>query len=282
MSAPTQPMDEPDLDELLAPTQANPSLESLNTLEDTSYFDNTTVVANTPIADEDVNDPDGAHGAKKMDSNDLDFDMEGLSLDSMEVPNTIPHPMPAEEKPNLDEINFDFLDEKSDQASTLETKRVPVAAAEELAIEIPMPKASDLDMPAVNPSKEMASAETESDDLAVMLNDLPDLPDTASATVAVSKKPEASAMDFDLSSITLELDPGSGSSTLVQDGYATHDTGGSDDFSNNAEMATKLDLAVAYQEIGDKEGACELLDEVVKGGTSEQSERAHALLAKLT
>jgi pilus assembly protein FimV len=46
-------------------------------------------------------------------------------------------------------------------------------------------------------------------------------------------------------------------------------------------MATKLDLASAYQEIGDREGARELLEEVIKGGDSEQSEKAKVLLAKL-
>ncbi len=35
------------------------------------------------------------------------------------------------------------------------------------------------------------------------------------------------------------------------------DTGVDGEYSNSAEMATKLDLAVAYQEIGDKEGARE-------------------------
>ena len=34
------------------------------------------------------------------------------------------------------------------------------------------------------------------------------------------------------------------------------------------EMETKLDLAIAYQEIGDKEGARELLDEVIRGGNA--------------
>lgn len=47
------------------------------------------------------------------------------------------------------------------------------------------------------------------------------------------------------------------------------------------EMETKLDLAIAYQEIGDKEGARELLDEVIKGGTSEQANRANAMRAAL-
>ena len=63
---------------------------------------------------------------------------------------------------------------------------------------------------------------------------------------------------------------------------AEHDDGASlGGISNNAEMATKLDLAVAYQEIGDQEGARELLDEVVKGGSAPQSEKARSLLARL-
>lgn len=53
-------------------------------------------------------------------------------------------------------------------------------------------------------------------------------------------------------------------------------------YTANAEMATKLDLAIAYQEIGDREGARELLEEVVKGGNGEQSEKAKALLGKLS
>jgi pilus assembly protein FimV len=48
------------------------------------------------------------------------------------------------------------------------------------------------------------------------------------------------------------------------------------------EMETKLDLAIAYQEIGDKEGARELLDEVIKGGNVEQSSRASAMRSSLT
>ena len=47
------------------------------------------------------------------------------------------------------------------------------------------------------------------------------------------------------------------------------------------EMETKLDLAIAYQEIGDKEGARELLDEVIKGGSGEQASRASAMRAQL-
>jgi len=49
----------------------------------------------------------------------------------------------------------------------------------------------------------------------------------------------------------------------------------------SSEMATKLDLAIAYQEIGDKDGARELLEEVLKGGNEEQIARAKTLMQEL-
>ncbi|AZP14338.1 LysM peptidoglycan-binding domain-containing protein [Undibacterium parvum] len=95
---------------------------------------------------------------------------------------------------------------------------------------------------------------------------------TDNADAALASAP--SAFEFDLSGINLDL----GSDDLKLDiPVSTND----DVSSYNAEMATKLDLAVAYQEIGDKEGARELLDEVLKGGTSDQIEKAKAMLSQL-
>lgn len=47
------------------------------------------------------------------------------------------------------------------------------------------------------------------------------------------------------------------------------------------EVATKLDLAKAYEEMGDKDGARELLNEVMREGDSAQQGQAQQLLAKL-
>ena len=47
------------------------------------------------------------------------------------------------------------------------------------------------------------------------------------------------------------------------------------------EVATKLDLAKAYQEIGDKDGARELLNEVVKEGDAAQQGQAQQMLSSL-
>lgn len=48
------------------------------------------------------------------------------------------------------------------------------------------------------------------------------------------------------------------------------------------EVATKLELAKAYEEMGDKEGARELLGEVAKEGNAEQQAKAQSMLAKLS
>ena len=50
---------------------------------------------------------------------------------------------------------------------------------------------------------------------------------------------------------------------------------------SNEEVTTKLDLAKAYEDMGDLEGARELLQEVLKEGSPAQREKAQGLLAKL-
>ena len=47
------------------------------------------------------------------------------------------------------------------------------------------------------------------------------------------------------------------------------------------DAATKLDLAKAYQEMGDVEGAREILQEVLHEGDDQQKTEAHTLLGKL-
>jgi pilus assembly protein FimV len=100
---------------------------------------------------------------------------------------------------------------------------------------------------------------------------LPDLPGANSSN--------GTASQFDLSDIDLDLPGGATPAPLPEVEMA----GGRDGemSASHMEMETKLDLAIAYQEIGDKEGARELLDEVIKGGSSEQVSKATALREKL-
>jgi pilus assembly protein FimV len=77
------------------------------------------------------------------------------------------------------------------------------------------------------------------------------------------------APDVDLSSISLDLGtPGNGSSAPGGDPHWQ-------------EVATKLDLAKAYEEMGDKDGARELLKEVMKEGDGAQQQKAQTMLQGL-
>lgn len=83
-------------------------------------------------------------------------------------------------------------------------------------------------------------------------------------------KPTQPAASMDLSSISLDL---GGSTDVAAPGA------GSDP--KWQEVATKLDLAKAYEEMGDKDGARELLNEVMKDGDAAQQGQARQLLSKL-
>jgi len=71
------------------------------------------------------------------------------------------------------------------------------------------------------------------------------------------------------------VDLGAISLDLGQPAAAPEGTAGDD-------IATKLELAKAYEEMGDKEGARELLGEVVKEGNAEQQAKAQSMLSKLS
>jgi pilus assembly protein FimV len=81
---------------------------------------------------------------------------------------------------------------------------------------------------------------------------------------------QAAAPSMDLSSISLDLGSGDASASAAGSGDPKWQ-----------EVATKLDLAKAYEEMGDKDGARELLNEVMKDGDGAQKGQAQQLLAKL-
>jgi len=117
------------------------------------------------------------------------------------------------------------------------------------------------------------------------------LPDTPAAAPSESAAPSPGVPvepSFDMADIDLELpdfdraegvpDAALPGAALPEPGEALEPAAMSPE---HMEMETKLDLAIAYQEIGDKEGARELLDEVIKGGSSEQVSKASAMRSLL-
>ncbi|MDP2825444.1 MAG: FimV/HubP family polar landmark protein [Sulfuritalea sp.] len=81
----------------------------------------------------------------------------------------------------------------------------------------------------------------------------------------------AAPVEFDLGGISLELD--TPSSAASEPAAA--------DMSDNPEVATKLELAMAYEEMGDKDGARELFQEALAEGSPAQQKVARAKLDSL-
>ena len=329
--APTQPLDEQGLATLLSTTQTDTTqLETISGLDaDASYFNNTELATDTSgekaPGEAPQAEPEPGH---KVTSNDLDFDLDGMQ--DLAVPNTIPRPVPAEPPAELTSIDFDFLDEPVKPAEPA-ADMTPAPAAESEPIPEPEPAASippieDLefslgdDKPADNQVPEAMADDISLDAVQppaeAVTPDLGDLSLPVEEPKADAPAADADPLDFDLSDISLELNPQNEapvSSTPDEPLEPVADLGSlestpepapvepslsnelpdldfdsmntqmltDDPDASSAEMATKLDLAIAYQEIGDKEGARELLDEVLKGGSPEQSERAKALLLEL-
>lgn len=307
--APTQPLDEQGLATLLSTQSETGVPDTISSLEaDSSYFSHTALTTETPLEQvpealpELDSEPQAEVQAAKASSNDLDFDLEGMNLPDMAVPNTIPRPVPSEPPAELSSIDFDFLDETPAPAvaptveidADVAPEPVPelelkVDPQSEAATEIP-----DLEFttnqeptPTEEPQTDAISLDIGAPvDIPPLEINIPGFEEAANVPEIPEVKPETTPavdpLDFDLSGISLELnpsDPGTGTDLSI-DPLAEQMSLG-DTASSSAEMATKLDLAIAYQEIGDKEGARELLDEVLKGGTPEQSERAKSLLLEL-
>lgn len=118
--------------------------------------------------------------------------------------------------------------------------------------------------------------------------DLPDLSDVAEAPEAdqpvepelndtfVESSPQLeqpSGEDLMMASLTKSV------VTSLTDSRAVPDLPAEEEL--NQEVDTKLELARAYEEMGDAEGARELLDEVMRDGDGNQQEQARSILARL-
>jgi len=255
---------------------------------------------------------EAAQAARAADSNTLDFDLGGLSYEPS-TPAAEPEQASSEVPDLAFDLDFDSTPAKA-QAPTedvtalpdlaLERQAEPVDAPEpEPVIAAPAPSLADdlgmdfnLDLPGeVQPAAAAEAKAVDADPLAGL--DLMDftLPNPASAVPAdetpltaadfassdfdgeahapsapSAAAAESAAPEFDLSGIDLDLGTNLASPEAQVELSALH-----------MEMDTKLDLAIAYQEIGDKEGARELLDEVIRGGSDDQVSRASAMRAQL-
>ncbi|MES2153085.1 MAG: FimV/HubP family polar landmark protein [Pseudomonadota bacterium] len=256
--------------------------------------------------------------AKPADDSSLDFDLGGLSFEPIThgAPIAMPGPTPAaapvpdmeftsapvapaEPVKTVDEESFDMAFDMAFDTPAAPAAPVTPSALDDISLDLvgevaPAPAAGldfamDLDLPATP-----AAAPTPDplDDIDSMSFDLPStpaapdpladfgLPELPVAAEAVPSHTPA-APHFDMSSIDLDLPATDSLDSALPDFPMDQAPDGAEMSAVHMEMETKLDLAIAYQEIGDKEGARELLDEVIKGGNGDQITKANAMRAKL-
>ncbi|MFZ6746653.1 FimV/HubP family polar landmark protein [Undibacterium sp. JH2W] len=263
----TQPLEDLDPEALLANSLSQDMLEAISIIDTAQRDGGAKAKAEEPAMDEHV----------------LDFDLDISAIPEPEVPK-IPESSkqaaPVAESSAIPEVDFGTIDfdfgTKDPEPAPVHVvaEAAPVVAPEPAAekFELDLGHIDFADHKAVDAplSLDLSPADEKIDEdlLAASLADTPVDAPLPELTGAKAEEEAVSAFEFDLSGIDLDLEP---AATSVLEEAPAH----------NAEMATKLDLAVAYHEIGDKEGARELLDEVLKGGTAEQIERAKSMMAQM-
>lgn len=194
----------------------------------------------------------------------LDFDLDSLDFEPVSTSDPIVMPGP-DSKPQSTTQEAQY-DASMDFGLDLEPPAGPVNGLGAGLTPLPDPLKDvdlahfDLDEPVAPAAAPVAAAEPSIDNL------FDDAQTPATLPEAIPP-----AQEFDLSGIDLDLNDGKTASVGVDDPLSAI----------HMEMDTKLDLAIAYQEIGDKEGARELIDEVIKGGSEEQVAKANTMRALL-
>lgn len=220
--------------------------------------------------------------SEELPSNEMDqtleFDLGDLSSPQPVIEAVEPEEKAAEPEAGGLEVELDALMEPS------ETAEMPGEAAEEEAHDF------SFDLPDAEPEPEEVSPalpEVEEETIDVGAAPVPeeethldfnfDLEtETETETSSVEEERVAPTLpELDLSGISLDLDEPSSTDEVAEAAEHAEDEGAS------GEVATKLDLARAYVEMGDKDGAKEILEEVLKEGNAQQQADANQLLASL-
>jgi len=260
----------------------SPAPEKKEALENTLTLPEAAVEAG--VLDFDIG---GSSAAEPMES--MDTTVAGLDFDlpEIEAPVTAAAAPVSESEVAADHLDFDI---------GFDTSPAPVAAAETLA-EAESSEQSDeiLDIGSVDDSAlefDVKLSEStvlgqpmreSSFDMSSINLDL--------AGAAPAAEPSAEVFDelatqvFDTAQMSTVVNPDfstSQSETVVNPQFGSEFEPVSElDVASSEEVATKLDLAKAYEEMGDLEGARELLQEVLKEGDATQQEKAQAILAKI-
>jgi len=235
----------------------------------------------------------------------LDFDLDEAAQGNA----------PTAEMPQLSDegtAEMPALETTAIDAPTAEMPRL----SDEGTAEMPTLETPAIEATRLQPSQADTTAEMPMDDLGIDLGDLDALADIAAEDDVTRIAPSdestqempatgADGMDFDLSDLSDEVAAAGEASEAVETQGVDLDVGASltergSDFTATeqisledlpevselepvtmSEVGTKLDLARAYVDMGDPDGARSILDEVLKEGSNSQKQEAQRLLDSL-
>lgn len=216
-------------------------------------------------------------------NNAMDFEMESAVFDAapdIAIPQSSAKDdsnQVVDEVPDLDfQLDMSALDSVSDQANQALEDVSEVVAEAKPNFEQTMPSMPSFETSALDLSDKPTMTATE-DALSLPALDTPtdvggldfdfDLGESADALEPKASEPDfaiddSNITDIEMTDIALDAEPASA------DG-------------ESEDVNTKLDLVTAYIDMGDNEGARELLDEIIKEGGPKQVARAKRLLADI-
>lgn len=274
MNEPTAGLDfQLDLPEQAAESNNQLDMAELGTLPS---FDIGEPVAAAPALGMDLSESPAPEDTVQLDVTDFGNTMPNLEASTFDLPVAEPTSTDIKEDADLAEISFDLPEMPAATTSLAEAEQtismdmqdfdktmlIQPEAAQEISFE-PVAEADNV--------------------LDLNFGELEATPAQASEEAAVAAP--ANPPELDLSGISLDLGDAATpvDSSNVADTAISADFGGFEASSQEEsdEVNTKLDLVTAYMEIGDNEGARELLDEVMKEGGPKQLARAKEILATI-
>lgn len=233
----------------------------------------TVILPVSPLA-EAAHEP-AAPAPAAVDDGALDFDLDLGTASAAAAPEA-----PAEAQPATEEVMSLDFDLGTPEAAPVEAEKAASAEPAAVAVEeagggidfdLDLGSAEEAKVEPPSPAAESGVAETSvprrglGDGLDVDF----DLELEASAPVVAMQEalPDSPAID-------LALDEGLSADEPLEAGAGS-------DGDDDPEVATKLELAQAYEEMGDREGARELLNEVLNEGSAAQRAEAQSRLDRL-
>ena len=199
----------------------------------------------------------------------LDFNLTDVETESDTVVSQAPEPVVDSD---LDfDITFDESPVSATAAKTTDVTSISdmldigEADDKEIEFDVELSKSTVLGQAAHEPSFDLSSISLDLDDAVASAQ-----PDSVAQ---LAKAGVVELPDFSIEQAETVVIPQLGGESDVFDE--------SDGDSSSEEVTTKLDLAKAYEEMGDLDGARELLEEVLKEGNAEQKEKAKSIISKI-